>query len=79
MLDVLLVYPFFKPRFDRSPFRFAPLGIGYIASVLRREGLTVKVLDCTFQDRRGIVEKIGSLRPRIVGIYSMYSMEDEAL
>jgi anaerobic magnesium-protoporphyrin IX monomethyl ester cyclase len=79
LLDVLLIYPFFKSRFDNSPFRFAPLGIGYIASVLRHEGLSVSVLDCTFQDRRGVVKKIGSLCPRIVGIYSMYSMEDEAL
>ena len=79
LVDVLLIYPFFKSRFDNSPFRFPPLGIGYIASVLRHEGLTVSVLDCTFQDRRGVVKKIGSLCPRIVGIYSMYSMEDEAL
>ena len=79
MVDVLLVYPFFKPRFDRSPFRFPPLGIGYIASFLKQEGFTVKILDCTFKSQRSILEEVENSSPRIIGIYSMYSMERESI
>lgn len=79
MVDVLLVYPFFRPRFDRSPFRFPPLGIGYIASFLKQEGFTVKILDCTFKDQRGILAEVQNSSPSIIGIYSMYSMERESV
>ena len=48
MTSVLLIYPFFKPRRDRSVFRFPPLGISYIAASLRTAGHSVTLIDCTF-------------------------------
>ncbi len=52
MTSVLLIYPFFKPRRDRSVFRFPPLGISYIAASLRAAGHPVTLLDCTFEKNR---------------------------
>ncbi len=48
MTSVLLIYPYFKPRRDRSVFRFPPLGISYVAASLREAGHEVDLLDCTF-------------------------------
>lgn len=79
MVEIVLVYPFFKSRLDRSPFRFQPLGMGYIASFLRKANLTVRLIDCTFRDRKSVLKEIMEVRPRIVGIYSMYSMEQDSI
>ena len=38
MTSVLLIYPFFIPRRDRSVFRFPPLGVSYIAAGLQKAG-----------------------------------------
>jgi anaerobic magnesium-protoporphyrin IX monomethyl ester cyclase len=53
--------------------------MGYIASFLRRENFKVKLIDCTFRDRKSVVKEIVELRPEIVGIYSMYSMENDSI
>lgn len=79
MVEILLVYPFFKSQFDSSPFRFPPLGMGYIASFLRKANLPVRLIDCTFRDRKSVLKEIMEARPRIVGIYSMYSMEQDSI
>ena len=51
MTSVLLIYPFFKSRHDKSIFRFPPLGLGYLASSLRKCGYDVELLDCTFLNK----------------------------
>ncbi|WP_455278823.1 B12-binding domain-containing radical SAM protein, partial [[Eubacterium] cellulosolvens] len=79
MVEILLVYPFFKLKFDRSPFRFPPLGMGYIASFLQRKNFQVKLIDCTFRNQKNVVEEIIESRPEIVGIYSMYTMEHDSI
>lgn len=79
LADILLVYPYFRQRTDRSPFRFPPLGIGYIAAFLKRENFTVKILDGTFRSEKEVVSEIERSRPRIVGIYAMFSMEKESI
>ena len=78
MVDIVLIYPFFRKIFDKSPFRFPPLGIGYIASILRQKNYSVEIFDGTFRNREEMLKEIELLKPRIVGIYSMYSMEDES-
>jgi anaerobic magnesium-protoporphyrin IX monomethyl ester cyclase len=79
LIDVLLIYPFQRKRFDRSPFRFPPLGIGYIASSLKQRGFKVEVLDCTFRDENDLLDQIEGSKPKIIGIYSMYLMERESI
>ena len=75
MKDVILIYPFTKPRFDRSRFRLPPLGLGYLASTLRENGFKVDILDCTFRGEESVINEARSISPRIIGIYSMYTMQ----
>ena len=79
MTSVLLIYPFFKPRRDRSVFRFPPLGISYIASSLQQAGHKVTVIDCTFLDRSDALRNVLSVRAEVVGIYCMVTMLDDSM
>ena len=79
MTSVLLIYPFFKPRRDRSVFRFPPLGISYIAASLKRAGHEVTLIDCTFLKREAALEQALAARAEVVGIYCMVTMLDDCL
>ena len=76
--DVVLVYPYFNEERDKSIFRYPPLGIGYLAAVLQRAGIKVRVLDCTFSTSERTVAVIRALRPKILGIYSMVTINHHA-
>ncbi len=79
MTSVLLIYPYFRPKHDRSTFRFPPLGLGYIASSLRSVGCSPELLDCTFLDKDDALKRALDLDVDIVGIYSMITMREESL
>lgn len=79
MVAVTLVYPFFRPRPDRSIFRFPPLGLEYIVSYLRQHGVSANLVDCTFLTENEAIEQVRKSKPDIVGIYSMFSMKAPAL
>lgn len=79
MTNVVLVYPYFRPSRDRSPFRFPPLGLGYLASYLRNHGFSVGLVDCTFKSEDQAIRAVRDLSPSIIGIYSMFSMGTQAL
>jgi anaerobic magnesium-protoporphyrin IX monomethyl ester cyclase len=79
MTSVLLIYPFFKPRRDRSVFRFPPLGISYIAATLQEAGHAVSLIDCTFLDRQTALIRALAVRAEVVGIYCMVTMLDDSL
>ncbi len=78
MTTVTLVYPYFRSQHDRSIFRFPPLGLGYLASYLRQHNIQVSLVDCTFLSQREAIEQVMSETPRIIGIYSMFSMKQAA-
>ncbi|MHA2078575.1 MAG: B12-binding domain-containing radical SAM protein [Candidatus Thorarchaeota archaeon] len=78
-LDVLLVYPYFNEENDKSIFRYPPLGLGYLASLLRSEGITVGILDGTFSSMKQTMSAIRRLNPRILGIYSMVTINHHAI
>lgn len=78
-VDVLLVYPYFNIEFDRSIFRYPPLGLGYLASTIRNKGLSVALVDCTFLTVDKAIKEILRLRPRIVGVYSMVTINHYAM
>jgi anaerobic magnesium-protoporphyrin IX monomethyl ester cyclase len=78
-VDVVLVYPYFNEELDRSVFRYPPLGLGYLASVLREKGISVGLVDCTFSSFEAAVAAIHRLHPRIVGIYSMVTINHHAV
>jgi anaerobic magnesium-protoporphyrin IX monomethyl ester cyclase len=79
MTSVLLIYPYFRPKHDKSTFRFPPLGLGYIASSLRSAGCSPELLDCTFLDREEALKLALDAEADIVGIYSMITMREESL
>ncbi len=79
MATVTLVYPYFHPRTDTSIFRFPPLGLGYIASYLRQNKISVEIVDCTFLSQNEVIKRIIAQKPKIIGIQSMYSMKDKSL
>lgn len=79
MVDIILIYPIYKSRFDRSPFRFPPLGLGYIASVLKQNNFSVMILDGTFKKEKELINEVKRYRPNIIGIYSMYTRDSESL
>lgn len=79
MTSILLIYPFFKSRHDRSIFRFPPLGLGYLASSLRKCGYDPKILDCTFLDKDQAVKMAVNAGADVVGVYSMVTMRDQSL
>jgi anaerobic magnesium-protoporphyrin IX monomethyl ester cyclase len=76
---VTLVYPYFRPTNDNSPFRFPPLGLGYIASYLRKNNISVDIVDCTFLNWAEAVERIRGTKPKIIGIQSMFTMKQKAI
>ena len=79
MTSVLLVYPFFRGRRDRSRFRFPPLGVAYVAAALREAGHDVELLDCTFLERDEALRRALSARAAVVGIYAMATMTRDCL
>jgi len=79
MTSVVLIYPFFIPRRDRSVFRFPPLGLSYLAASLQKAGHAVHLIDCTFLDRKEALEKALAIKAEVVGIYCMVSMLDECM
>jgi anaerobic magnesium-protoporphyrin IX monomethyl ester cyclase len=78
MIDVALVYPYVDPPHNKSIFRFPPLGLGYIAAYLRNAGHTVDIVDATFTGETTAIEKTRSLKPQIIGVYSMFTMRARA-
>ncbi len=79
VVKVALVYPYFHPTKDNSIFRFPPLGLGYIAAALKKQGVEVELIDCTFMQFREAIERIKRAKPKIVGFYSMFSMKKTTL
>lgn len=79
MTDVALVYPYVDPPRNKSIFRFPPLGLGYIAAHLRDEGHSVEIVDATFTGEDAAVAKARALKPRVIGVYSMFTMREASL
>ena len=79
MTSVLLIYPYFNQPYNRSSFRFPPLGVGYIAAGLRNAGYVVDILDCTFMKRDEALKKAKSIEADVVGIYSMVTMRNDSI
>lgn len=76
--DVVLIYPYFYTHAPQAML-FHPLGIGQLAAILRDLGLRTLVIDCTFEHDEDVISKVVCSRPRIVGIYAMLSMSENAM
>ena len=76
--DVVLVYPQRAPSRGRH-WIMPSLGLMYLSASLRGAGYSVRHLDHTFLERREVLAEIERLNPAVVGVYSMITMQDEAL
>ena len=79
MTTVTLVYPYFQPSHDNSIFRFPPLGLGYLASCLRKRNISAELVDCTFLTQEEAIRRVEQSNAKIIGIQSMFSMKRKAL
>jgi anaerobic magnesium-protoporphyrin IX monomethyl ester cyclase len=77
--DVVLVYPNFLHGLSKAILinnLYPPLGIGYLASVVRKVGLSVAIVDCTNLTMEHALAEIRKSQPRILGIYSNLKLHD---
>jgi anaerobic magnesium-protoporphyrin IX monomethyl ester cyclase len=75
--DVVLVYPQRAPTKGRH-WIMPSLGLMYLSAALRRAGYSVRHIDHTFRERADVLAEIESLRPAVIGVYCMITMQDEA-
>jgi len=78
MPDIILVFPYFDTHSPQAML-FHPLGIAQLTALLRQENIDVRAIDCTFRQRADVLAEIVAAKPRIVGIYAMVSISDNAL
>src|SRR4029077_5563068 len=76
--DVVLVYPQRAPKQGRH-WIMPSLGLMYLSAALRRAGYSVRHIDHTFLERDEVLAEIERLKPSVIGIYCMITMQDEAL
>lgn len=77
MTDVALIYPY-QYRHARNSMLFHPLGIAQLSAVLRGKGFETLVLDATFRDFDEVLSEIKRSMPKVVGIYAMLTMTEDA-
>jgi anaerobic magnesium-protoporphyrin IX monomethyl ester cyclase len=81
--DIVFVHPLFiskDPVEEKIMTPYFPLGLMYLASVVRNNGYTVDLFDCTFRSDFDEFEKYIRLnRPPVVGISSLITIRRNAL
>src|SRR4030088_562720 len=75
--DVALVYPQGAPKKGRH-WIMPSLGLMYLDAALRRAGYAVRHIDHTFRERADVLAEIDRLRPAVIGVYCMITMQEEA-
>src|ERR1700761_8412444 len=73
MAELLLAHGYFlfeDPKELQIMKPYAPLGILYLCSHLRRKGFDVEVFDTTFSSREALFQHLRSEKPTVLGIYA---------
>jgi radical SAM superfamily enzyme YgiQ (UPF0313 family) len=73
MGDLLLTHGYFlyeDPKEMQIMKPYAPLGILYLCSHLRRQGFDVEVFDTTFSTRESLFRHLQTEKPSVLGIYA---------
>ena len=73
MAELLLAHGYFlyeDPKELQIMKPYAPLGILYLCSHLRRKGFDVDVFDTTFSSREALFQHLRSEKPSVLGIYA---------
>ncbi len=77
---VLLVYPYFYNQHGTKDEKvFAPLGIGLLSAILKKSGVEVSILDCTFLSFEDAVKAVQLCKPDITGFYTMTTQAKNTL
>ena len=82
MLDLLLTHGYFlyeDPKEMQIMKPYAPLGILYLCSHLRRAGFDVDVFDTTFSSRDALFHHLRTETPSVLGIYANLMTRSNAL
>jgi anaerobic magnesium-protoporphyrin IX monomethyl ester cyclase len=79
-LHVTLVVPPYRTRPHQHP-PFPPLGVGYLAAVLEKNGFDIEVIDCQASDYRydDFKREIAKRNPDIVGVTAATRLYNSAL
>src|SRR5690242_11588357 len=81
--DIVLVNPLFiskDPVEERIMTPYFPLGLMYLASVLRERSYQVEIFDCAFrQDFDEFEAYIKRVKPEVVGLTSLITTRRNAL
>src|SRR5256885_14858433 len=75
--DVVLVYPQRAPKKGKH-WIMPSLGLMSLSASLRNAGYSVRHIDHTFMERHEVLAEIERLKPSVIGIYCMITMQDEA-
>jgi anaerobic magnesium-protoporphyrin IX monomethyl ester cyclase len=73
MAELLLTHGYFlyeDPKELQIMKPYAPLGILYLCSHLRKQGFDVEVFDTTFSSREALFQHLRSETPSVLGIYA---------
>ncbi len=77
MPDIVLLYPYSHEQ-NRSTMLFHPLGIAQINALLQEAGMEASVMDLTFEGLDGVVDMLAMMKPKVVGMYVMLTMIENA-
>ena len=77
MSDIVLIYPYVY-KHARNSMLFHPLGIAQLSALLRQRGMDTTIIDLTFRNTDEALIKISEIQPKVVGIYVMLTMIDNA-
>jgi len=79
-MKVALVFPRFRGKHTRFKyFLEPPMGLCYIASVLKENHIDVKIFDGTFDDSDTLIEKMKNYQPDTIGVHSNILTIDDGL
>ncbi len=82
-IDITLVHPLFiekDPVEKKIMTPYFPLGLMYLASVLRKNGYDIEIFDCTFRkDFSDFENYMKTHKPKLVGITSLITIRRNAL
>lgn len=71
-MNILLTHAYFlleDPKEQQIMKPYAPLGLLYLSSHLRKQGFDVEIYDSTFGSRSELFERLRHERPSVIGVY----------
>jgi anaerobic magnesium-protoporphyrin IX monomethyl ester cyclase len=73
MTDIILSHGFFLAEDEKEQLLMRPhppLGLMYLSSYLKKQGLSVKLFDSTFSTREALYQLLGQKESKLLGLYT---------